>query len=64
MIHVEPVADLIAHDTDLGTDCTCGPDVEWQDPDTGETYPSGPLVVHHSLDGREQAEPPPATTRN
>lgn len=58
MIHVEPAADLIIHDDDL--DCTCGPDVEWVDPDTGDTYPSGPLVIHHSLDGREHREQTPA----
>lgn len=52
-IHVEPVGDLITH-TD--TDCPCGPDTEYFDPETGETYPSGPLVMHHSLDGRERHE--------
>ncbi len=49
-VHVLPVADLIEHDETL--DCLCGPDVEYVDED-GSTYPSGPLVLHHSLDGRE-----------
>ena len=49
-IHVEPDGDLIEH---LDDDCPCGPTYEWVDPDTSTTYPSGPLVVHHSLDGRE-----------
>ena len=52
-IHVEPVADLIEH---LDVGCPCGPDVEYVDPDTGGTYPGGPVVVHHSLDGREHHE--------
>lgn len=52
-IHVEPVNDLIAH---LDDDCPCGPDHEYFDPDTGAAYPDGPLVVHHSLDGREAHE--------
>ena len=49
-IHVEPDGDLIEH---LDDDCPCGPTYEWVDPDTSTTSPSGPLVVHHSLDGRE-----------
>jgi hypothetical protein len=54
-IHVRPIADLIQHETD-GPDCICGPDVEFFDPETGETYADGPLVIHHALDGREQWE--------
>jgi hypothetical protein len=53
-IHVLPVGDVVEHETT--SDCICGPDVEYIDPETGETYPSGPLVVHHSLDGREERE--------
>ena len=56
-IHVEPINDLIGH---LDDDCPCGPTYEWVDPDTGTTYPSGPLVLHHSLDGRETHELPGA----
>lgn len=50
-VHVEPINDLIGHED--GIDCVCGPYVEWVDPETGETYPSGPLVVHQALDGRD-----------
>lgn len=53
-VHVLPVNDLVAHEET--TDCICGPDVEYIDPETGDSYPSGPLVVHHSLDGREANE--------
>lgn len=49
-VHVVPVDDLVAHED--GLECPCGPDVEWTDPDTGGTYPDGPLVTHHALDGR------------
>ena len=52
-IHVEPASDLIEH---LDDGCPCGPSFEYFDPDTGGAYPSGPLVVHHSLDGRELTE--------
>ena len=55
MISVLPVNDVLEHDQTL--DCICGPDVEWIDPETGDTYPSGPFVLHHSLDGREAKEP-------
>ncbi|MCA1806353.1 MAG: hypothetical protein LC687_00530 [Actinobacteria bacterium] len=49
-IHVIPINDLIEHVDD---DCLCGPDYEYVDPDTGDSYHNGPLVVHHALDGRE-----------
>jgi len=52
-IHVEPLNALIEH---LAHDCPCGPAHQWADPDTGTTYPAGPLVLHHSLDGRETHE--------
>jgi hypothetical protein len=44
-VHVVPTNDLVEHDSTL--DCPCGPDWEVE---TG-------LVTHHSLDGREFAEP-------
>lgn len=53
-VHVLPVGDAITH-TDT-PDCVCGPDVEYADPEDGVTYPDGPLVIHHSLDGREARE--------
>ena len=53
-VHVLPMSDKIEHQLDV--DCVCGPRVEWVNPDTDETHPNGPLVVHHSLDGREKAE--------
>lgn len=51
-VHVYPLNDLVAHDTDGGT-CPCGPDVEAVFRDDGS---NGWLVTHHSLDGRELAE--------
>jgi hypothetical protein len=54
-IHVLPVNDLVEHDSD-GGDCVCGPDYEYIDPATSESYSAGPIVVHHSLDGRELSE--------
>lgn len=52
-VQVYPDRDLIDHDLD-GIDCICGPKVEWGD--EGGTYPNGPLVTHHALDGRERME--------
>jgi hypothetical protein len=54
IVHVLPVDDLIEHDDD-GTDCPCGPAVEPVFDDDGAC---GWLISHHSLDGREQKEPP------
>lgn len=54
-VHVYPVNDLVGHDT-VGTDCVCGPTVTYVDDDTGAAYPDGPVVTHHSLDGREHHE--------
>lgn len=51
-VHVVPVNDLIAHDSD-GGDCLCGPDVEAVFDDDGA---NGWLISHHSLDGREAHE--------
>jgi hypothetical protein len=53
-VHIVPNGDIVEHASN--TDCVCGPHVEFVDPDTGLTYPSGPLIVHHSLDGREANE--------
>jgi hypothetical protein len=50
-LHVRPRGDLIVHE--LTDDCPCGPE---QRPVKGEDGSVGWLVVHHSLDGREQAE--------
>jgi len=33
-------------------DCTCGPRVEWHDPDSGEPFDM-PMVSHSALDGRD-----------
>lgn len=54
--HVVPNGDLVDHD--LTDDCVCGPTVQWGNADTGEAYDDGPLVIHHSLDGRELHESP------
>lgn len=43
--HVVPVGDVVDHDRSTD-DCVCGPDIEFVD--------GGYIVVHHSLDGREQ----------
>lgn len=45
-VHVEPVADLVAHERVDG--CVCGPRLEH--------YERAALVVHASLDGRELVE--------
>jgi hypothetical protein len=52
VLHVEPVNDLVAHDTTEGAlcDCVCGPDIEF--------LVNGIVVIHHSLDGRELGEEP------
>lgn len=52
-VHVYPVGDLIQHDVD-GGECPCRPDTEAVPCDDG-SY--GRLVTHHSMDGRELAEP-------
>lgn len=50
-VHVVPVADLVAHDTD--DDCPCGVSSQAVARDDGSV---GWVVVHHSLDGRETYE--------
>lgn len=52
-LHVHPASDLVEHDTSTDQpDCVCGPEVQPVQRDDG-TY--GWLLVHHSLDGREQS---------
>lgn len=52
-LHVTPQHDLVDHDTSTSEpDCACGPEVR---PTTQEDGSTGWLLVHHSLDGREQA---------
>jgi hypothetical protein len=49
---VLPVNDLIEHER--SDDCICGPDTRFFAED-GTMYDM-PVVLHHSLDGRELAE--------
>ena len=51
-VHVLPVNDLVEHE-DEGDGCVCGPRVEPVPCDDGSM---GWLIVHHSLDGREENE--------
>ncbi|MFJ2780289.1 hypothetical protein [Kitasatospora sp. NPDC087315] len=52
--HVSPIGDLIDHNTATGeADCVCGPDTVPVEADGGGV---NWLIVHHSLDGREQQE--------
>lgn len=51
-VHIEPLNDLIEHDTD-SDDCPCGPRCE---PVEREDGSMNWLYVHHSLDGRERGE--------
>ena len=53
-LHVTPTDDLVDHDTSSAEpDCACGPEVR---PVTHDDGSIGWQLVHHSLDGREQAE--------
>ena len=52
-MHVVPVGAVIEHDTDGEPVCVCGPRSEWV---VGQFGAHGKVVVHHSLDGREQWE--------
>lgn len=52
-VHVVPVSDLIDHDDTGDHECVCGPTTEPVERDDGSF---GWVVVHHSLDGREQHE--------
>lgn len=49
--HVYPLNDLVAHE--MSADCLCGPKLVADD--IGEYWPRL-IVVHHSLDGRENHE--------
>lgn len=51
-VHVYPVNDLIEHNT-YSDECVCGPTVEPVERKDG-SY--GWLIIHHSLDGRENHE--------
>lgn len=51
VLHVLPLGDLIEHDGD-GDHCVCGPTTE---PVPREDGSFGWMLVHHSLDGRENA---------
>lgn len=50
-VHVIPVGDLIEHEP--FERCVCGPAYEHVQ---GEDGASGWLIIHHSLDNREQDE--------
>ncbi|WP_178880218.1 hypothetical protein [Streptomyces acidiscabies] len=51
MLHVVPIGDLVDHTSD--DDCVCGPRAE---PVKGDDGSVDWLMIHHSLDGREQTE--------
>jgi hypothetical protein len=51
-VHVHPVNDLVAHDL-VGDSCVCVPRSV---PVTRSDGSIGWVIVHHSLDGREQRE--------
>ena len=51
-VHVLPINDLIEHEEE-GDNCPCGPTVE---PVKRADGSMGWLLVHHSLDGREQTQ--------
>ncbi|MFD6094706.1 hypothetical protein ACFVWN_01285 [Nocardiopsis flavescens] len=52
-VHVMPVGDLVEHDNSGEADCLCGPATEPVHRPDGSV---GWVIVHHSLDGREQRE--------
>lgn len=51
--HVYPMNDLVGHDLEEDAGCVCGPTIDRMEAPDGRI---GVLVVHHSLDGREQIE--------
>lgn len=54
VLHVHPLDDLVAHDTSTTEpDCVCGPETRPVERDDGSI---GWLLVHHSLNGSEQAK--------
>jgi hypothetical protein len=50
-IHVEPIEDDVGHSR--SESCICGPTMQFGD---DEGVYSVPLIIHHSLDGRENNE--------
>lgn len=54
MVNLIPLNDEKEHTE--STDCACDPRVEWQDPDTGEIYVNGPMIIHNAFDCREVFE--------
>jgi hypothetical protein len=53
-LHAHPLNDLIEHDTSTNEpECPCGPEVR---PVMGGDGSVGWVLVHHSLDGREQVQ--------
>ncbi|MFZ3592326.1 hypothetical protein [Streptomyces sp. BH104] len=53
-LHVTPLHDQVGHDTSTAEpDCVCGPEGR---PAAQEDGSVGRLLVHHSLDGREQGQ--------
>ena len=55
VVHVLPTNDLMAHEN-VGDQCACGPTAEPVKRDDGSM---GWVMVHHSLDGRENREKDP-----
>jgi hypothetical protein len=53
--HVYPIDDLVEHDMTSDGECVCGPETVPVERDDGSI---GYVIVHHSLDGREQHETP------
>jgi len=53
MVNVIPIRDLHRHRRSAV--CWCLPIIEWFDGE-GLPFANGPLVVHHSADGREKDE--------
>lgn len=54
VLHVLPLGDLVQHDASSDEpDCVCGPQTRPVAHDDGAV---SWLIVHHSLDGREQKE--------
>lgn len=54
MINVVPVNDEADHIED--TYCWCEPRVDYRDPDSGEEYTNGPMIIHNAADCREVVE--------
>ena len=52
-VHVHPAGDLIEHE--LTGECPCGPESRREELEDGQ---DGWLIIHHSLDGREEEELP------